>query len=88
MENLSCAYAVIRKSDNMCFQILQTNNTDFNVDDDYAYSVSVDKEYCEQYLEKYYINGQWYERTWNEYDDDGNPVESSGYVDTPWEPGE
>lgn len=53
----------------------------------------------DSYLGKYHYDSQWWERVWNEYETvevkDGSgeviqtyekPVESAGYVDTPWTP--
>lgn len=54
--------------------------------------------YHEDYLDKYYLDGVWFDRKYNEYTpvdiiEDGEVVETmlipvieSGYVDEPWEP--
>lgn len=86
MNKASFAYAHIRHSDGFCEGVLQTSKADYSINNSSVYSMPVNPAYAEQYVGKYYISGVWYERVWNELDENGEPVIESGYVDTVWEP--
>lgn len=77
-------YAIIEKETGCCVQTLKTACKDFNVDDEYAYSVPIQLGTI-GYLDKYYFDEVWYQRIWNMLDDNNNPIESAGYVDKEWE---
>ena len=84
MVNGAHFYVIIEKSSNCCVQTIDTGTENWSVDDDYAYSMEVTVR--GDYLDKYYIGGSWFEKIWNEYDEDGNPVESAGYILEVWKP--
>lgn len=62
----TCAYAFIQKEDNFCFQVNRNNKPNWVVDNEYCYNIPVPVENCEDYLEKYFYNGCWWERRYNE----------------------
>lgn len=76
-------YAMIEKSTNRCFQTINTATPNWVVDDDYAFSVPINPEYYEDYLDKYYYDNQWWERIYDT-DEEGNQLET--YVDVPYFP--
>lgn len=90
MQLLPYAYAIIEKERNVCFQVINTSNPNWILNNNHAYSLLIKSGIHEQYLDKYYYNNQWYSRTWNEYTENEYgetiPVVESGYVDTPWSP--
>lgn len=84
MTNGSFFYVLIEKETGRCFQTIDTNTPNWVLDDEYAYSMEVTVR--GDYLDKYYIGGEWFEKIWNQYDENGEPVESAGYILNPWTP--
>ena len=90
---MAFAYVVIEKATNRCVNVIHTNTENWNIDDDYAFSVQVEID-TDDYLDKYYYSAEdstektWWTRIWNEYNEDGTPNKSACYTDTPWTPGE
>lgn len=84
MINGSFFYVLIEKATSRCFQTIDTDTPNWSVNDDYAYSIEV--AIRADYLDKFFYNNTWYSRTYNEYDENGIPVESAGYIDTEWIP--
>lgn len=77
-------YVLIEKATNRCFQTIDTNTPNWQLEDDYAYSMEVVVR--GDYLDKYYIGGEWFDKIWNQYDENGDPVETAGYILNPWIP--
>lgn len=76
-------YACVLTTNNLCVAAMHAPE---EISDSIMFKyvpVSIDPSI---YLNKYFYNDTWYSRTWNEYDDNGIPVESAGYVDTEWTP--
>lgn len=78
-------FAIVEKETGRCCQTINSGNGSIVLDDEIIYSVPIPAN-ASGYLNKYHVNGVWYSRAWNEFDADGNPVESAGYVDTEWTP--
>ena len=66
-------YVLIEKETNRCFQTIDTNTPNFNLNNEYAYSMEVTVR--GDYLGKYYIDGVWVEREQDEQDE--NAVDTS-----------
>lgn len=79
---MSYEYAMVDKNTCECVQIL--GSAIEITEDPYYYVIPI--KYNNEYLGKYYYNETWYERVWNEFDENGIPVESAGYTDVPWTP--
>lgn len=74
-------FAQVRKTDSICVGVFMS--TFVPVGSETMHYVEIER-YDERYLNKYYYNETWYKRVWNEFNEDGIPVESAGYTDVPW----
>ena len=83
IERSNYFFAQVRKPDSLCVGVFMS--TFVPVDSETMHYVEIES-YDERYLNKYYYNDMWHRRVWNEYDADGNPVESAGYTDVSWSP--
>lgn len=83
IERSNYFFAQVRKSDSLCVGVFMS--TFVPVDSEKMHYVEIES-YDERYMNKYYYNETWYERVWNEFDEDSIPVESAGYTDIPWTP--
>lgn len=78
---LAFHYYIIRKSDGLCHQYINSNVPDWSIDNEEDYSIELDGEY--NVLGNYYINNVWYKKVWNSmvteyyYDENGNQIEGS-----------
>ena len=88
MENIGLTYHyyIVRKLDGYIWQYISSNVGNWSIDNDDDYSIELDTEYEIGHLYHTRKTNTFFKRIWNEYDDNGIPIESSGYVDTPWIP--
>lgn len=87
------AYLVILKESGFCSQVNRNGRQDWEVDNEYCYTMQVDPNAASQYLGKYYYDGQWWRREWNTVettDSEGNTilVTDGTYTDYPFTPSE
>lgn len=81
MENrFSNSYAVVDLETGRCNAVVLYHDT-VNMADHIAVPC-----YDPVWIGKYYYDWQWWERVWNEYGEDGLPVEAAGYIDTLFQP--
>lgn len=81
IKRLNYFFAEVQKKDNFCVGVF--TSTFVPVDTEEIMYVPIES-YNESYMGKYYYNDTWYRRVWNEFDENGIPVESAGYTDIPW----
>lgn len=62
MQLLPYAYAFIDKATGLCFQVSNSPNPSYHLDNDHAFSLPVQPGVHTQYLDKYYHDGTWWER--------------------------
>lgn len=83
------AYAIIEKETNFCSQVNQNNKPHWILDNEYCFNIPVAVENAPEYAGKYFYNGKWWRREWEEVeavDDMGNKyMERTGnYTDYEW----
>ena len=79
------AYVIIEKETGRCCQTIKSPVWSWSVNNATHYSMPVDLETVNQYLDKYFYDNAWWERVWSSVDEDGNPVEGATYTDYKWE---
>ena len=90
--NLAFHYFIISKAEGRCVQYINSNRKGWFINNDTDFSIQMDGEY--NVLNNYLLrpdmtpaqsgddHADWYRKVWNELDEDGIPVEESGFT---WE---
>lgn len=67
------AYAIILKENGCCIQNIRTNKSGWGIETSKEFSVEIPVNSADDYLDKFYHDGKWWERIWNddhtEYED-------------------
>ena len=90
--NLAYHYYFVQKVDGLCCQYNNSNNPNFSLNNDSVFSIQMDGEYniFGAYLHRPDMTpaqsaddvAGWFRKVWNELDENGVPVEESGFI---WE---